>query len=247
MYSTSAFARLAGVTVKALRHYERCGLLRPQRTASGYRQYGQTDLQRLERVLALRSLKLPLATVKTLFARPATSLRAHRERLETRRARLDRAIDALKYIELQPAADGLDAFVRHATWERWEAERQRRAASEIVRAPDRASPAKLALFRDLEAALADDPTGRRARQLAARWQATVDPDTWAACKNRATWPDGMRRYVASLYDVTPERWERVVAFIEASNQPSSSRQSGARESGTAGTRGRHSSRGDPTS
>jgi len=26
----------------------------------------------------------------------------------------------------------------------------------------------------------------------------------------------MRRYVASLYDVTPERWERVVAFIEGS-------------------------------
>src|SRR4029079_15327145 len=121
-------------------------LLTPQRNASGYRQYALADLQRLDRVLALRSLGLPLATVKTPFARPATSLRDHREQLEARRARLDRAIDALRYMELQPAADGLDAFVRHATWERWEAERQKRAAPAIVRAPDRASPAKLALF-----------------------------------------------------------------------------------------------------
>jgi DNA-binding transcriptional MerR regulator len=247
MYATSAFARLAGVTVKALRHYERYGLLRPRRTASGYRQYGLADLQRLERVLALRSLGLPLVTVKTLFARPATSLRGHREKLEARRARLDRAIDALKYMELQPAADGLDAFVRHATWERWEAERQTRAAPEIARVPDRASPAKLALFHDIEAAIADDPTGPRARELAARWHATVDPDMLAACRNRASWPDGMRRYIASLYAVTPERWECVVAFIEASTQPSASRQSDARESGSAGTRGRRSSRGDRSS
>jgi DNA-binding transcriptional MerR regulator len=86
MYSTSAFARLAGVTVKALRHYERLGLLMPQRNHSGYRQYALADLQRLERVLALRSLGLPLATVKMLFARPATSLRGHREKLEARAA-----------------------------------------------------------------------------------------------------------------------------------------------------------------
>jgi len=111
MYSTSAFARLAGVTVKALRHYERCGLLRPQRNHSGYRQYAMDDLQRLERVLALRSLGLPLSTVKTLFDRPATSLRGHREKLEARRARLDRAIDALRSMEQQPPqADWTHSF-----------------------------------------------------------------------------------------------------------------------------------------
>jgi DNA-binding transcriptional MerR regulator len=39
VYSTSAFARLAGVTVKMLRHYERIGLLTPKRTGSRYRRY----------------------------------------------------------------------------------------------------------------------------------------------------------------------------------------------------------------
>ena len=35
MYSTRAFAELTGVTVKALRHYERMGLLGPMRLARG--------------------------------------------------------------------------------------------------------------------------------------------------------------------------------------------------------------------
>jgi hypothetical protein len=34
---------------------------------------------------------------------------------------------------------------------------------------------------------------------------------WAA---RHRWRDGMRRYVASLYDAEPAAWERVADFIE---------------------------------
>ena len=43
-YRIHEFARLAGVTVKALRHYDRLGLLRPRRTGSGYRVYSDSDL-----------------------------------------------------------------------------------------------------------------------------------------------------------------------------------------------------------
>ena len=35
----SELARLTGVTVHALRHYERAGLLRPDRLPNGYRHY----------------------------------------------------------------------------------------------------------------------------------------------------------------------------------------------------------------
>jgi len=35
---------------------------------------------------------------------------------------------------------------------------------------------------------------------------------WA---NRSHWPEGMRRYVASLYEMEPDAWERVAAFLEA--------------------------------
>ena len=65
MYSTQTFARLTGVTVKALRHYERVGLLAPRRTRTRYRRYVLGDLQRIERILALKSLGLSLKAINT--------------------------------------------------------------------------------------------------------------------------------------------------------------------------------------
>jgi MerR family transcriptional regulator, thiopeptide resistance regulator len=38
-YRIHEFAELAGVTVKALPHYDRIGLLTPRRTEAGYRMY----------------------------------------------------------------------------------------------------------------------------------------------------------------------------------------------------------------
>src|SRR5262245_7587327 len=212
MYSTSAFARLAGVTIKMLRHYERLGLLAPKRTRTRYRRYAIADLQRLERILALKSLGLPLASMKGLLKQPSTSWRAHRQTLEERRAQLGCAIEAIRAIEQHPDSPAaVQAFIREATWNRWETLRQRRAAA-APRAPDRVSPAKVALFEAINGALAEDPAGPRARELAAEWRATIDPDTSVALSRRATWPSGMRRYVASLYGATPAAWERVVGF-----------------------------------
>jgi hypothetical protein len=51
---------VAGVTVKTLHHYDRVGLLQPPRTASRYRVYTAGDLARLQHILALRALGLPL-------------------------------------------------------------------------------------------------------------------------------------------------------------------------------------------
>ena len=46
-YRIQEFAELTGVTVKALHHYDRLGLLKPQRALSGYRLYVERDLERL--------------------------------------------------------------------------------------------------------------------------------------------------------------------------------------------------------
>src|SRR5262249_41188414 len=62
-YKTRAFARLAGVTVKPLYHYERRGLLRPARTASRYRTYTATDLRRIREIQALRFLGFTLGQI----------------------------------------------------------------------------------------------------------------------------------------------------------------------------------------
>jgi DNA-binding transcriptional MerR regulator len=214
-YATRAFAELTSVTVKTLRHYERLGLLSPKRTGSRYRRYSVDDLQRLERVLALKSVGLPLTTIKTLMARGGAGLRAHREALEGKRANLDRAIEALRTIDLDPKPQqALDGFVRDAAWERWESVRMKRAST-APRAPDRAPASKFALFREIAAALDGDREGVDWPALAGRCRGAFDPATFPSAESRARWPAGMRRYVASLYDASPDTFERVAAFVEA--------------------------------
>ena len=61
MYLVQQFAKLAGVTVRTLHHYDRLGLLSPEhRSDSGYRLYTTQDMVRLERIMVLRYLGLPL-------------------------------------------------------------------------------------------------------------------------------------------------------------------------------------------
>ncbi len=64
-YRIHEFARLAGVTVKALHHYDRLGLLQPGRTEAGYRVYCERDLETLEQIVALRFLGIPLKQIRS--------------------------------------------------------------------------------------------------------------------------------------------------------------------------------------
>ncbi|SKC82593.1 DNA-binding transcriptional regulator, MerR family [Krasilnikoviella flava] len=56
-------ARLAGVSARALRHYEDRGLLVPGRTGGGYREYADTDVARVAQITAMISAGLNTATV----------------------------------------------------------------------------------------------------------------------------------------------------------------------------------------
>lgn len=58
---SAELARLAGVTVRALRHYHQVGVLaEPARHANGYRSYDVNDLIRVLRIKRLASLGIPL-------------------------------------------------------------------------------------------------------------------------------------------------------------------------------------------
>ncbi|TMB36346.1 MAG: MerR family transcriptional regulator [Deltaproteobacteria bacterium] len=118
------FARLGGVTVRALRHYEAKGLLAPAQVdpATGYRSYRFDQLAALDRVLALRDLGFPLADVRALLA-SATDTAALVRRLGEQRARLAaeletqtarlRRLEALRAaIAGDPGAAGLSVRVR---------------------------------------------------------------------------------------------------------------------------------------
>src|SRR5690349_8799406 len=60
-------ARRTGLTVRALRVYERAGLLKPARSANGWRLYGPNELVRLNTIVALKGFGLTLAQIRKAF------------------------------------------------------------------------------------------------------------------------------------------------------------------------------------
>jgi DNA-binding transcriptional MerR regulator len=64
------FSRLTGLTVKALRHYDELGLLRPAAVdpATGYRSYSSAQVAVAEAIRTLRRLELPLDDISSLLA-----------------------------------------------------------------------------------------------------------------------------------------------------------------------------------
>jgi len=103
-YRIGEFARLAGVTPRALHHYDRMGLLKPRRTTAGYRAYADDDLERVAQIVALKFIGIPLNESGGLAAIRRTdlagALRAQRQTLEEKRRLLDQAIGAIREAEL---------------------------------------------------------------------------------------------------------------------------------------------------
>ena len=103
-------AQRLGVSPKALRVYERAGLVRPARSAAGWRAYGPDQQARLHQVLALKRLGLSLARVAELLAGRLASLDAvlalQQQVLETRRAETDRGLRLLSAARAKLARDG---------------------------------------------------------------------------------------------------------------------------------------------
>lgn len=68
------FSRHCHVSVRMIRYYESQGLLRPARKASGYRVYDHTDVEIVERIIALNTAGLTLKTIRGLLpcAHPGT-------------------------------------------------------------------------------------------------------------------------------------------------------------------------------
>jgi MerR family transcriptional regulator, thiopeptide resistance regulator len=93
-------ARASGVTSRTLRHYDAIGLLRPRQTGpNGVREYGDAELVRLQRILVLRELGLPLDRIAGVLdgtTDDTSALRAHVEQLRRQRARIDRMITAVE-------------------------------------------------------------------------------------------------------------------------------------------------------
>jgi DNA-binding transcriptional MerR regulator len=101
LLSIGRFARLSGLTVKALRHYEAEGLIRPARVDewTGYRYYSPTQARDAITIRRLRELELPLDEIASvLHADPDTvreRLAVHRARLQGRAVEVEQLVRAL--------------------------------------------------------------------------------------------------------------------------------------------------------
>jgi DNA-binding transcriptional MerR regulator len=228
-YRVHEFAALAGVTVKTLHHYDRLGVLKPARTRSGYRAYTIAHLARLEQIMALKSLGIPLKQIRAVLERDPLPLRAtfrqQREVLQEKRRALDRAIEALEQAEDAIGRDdasetailqqvitvmhiqNVDAMRKYFSDEAWEQWKHYYA--------DWPSPEWRTLYRDVSAALDEDPSSDVAQALAERWLSLAKSQPAGAIRtglmkawaDREHWPAALKRRLVE-FDV-----ERTTEFI----------------------------------
>ncbi len=199
LYKAREFAGLAGVTVRALHHYDRIGLLKPLRSSSGYRLYSLTDLERLEQITALKFLGIPLGEIKTLLeSSPLTlgeSLDLQRRALTEKRDLITRAIHAIEaaeklvrsdqvtdasvlrkiieVIEMQPEENFIRKYYTEEAWAR-----RSQIVGEIPpETRERRRDAWRQLFLQVESALELDPASEAAQLLTRQWVLLVEAGT----------------------------------------------------------------------
>jgi DNA-binding transcriptional MerR regulator len=206
-YSTADFAALAGVTPRALRHYDRLGLLTPRRSSTGYRRYVDRDLEVVEEIIALKFIGVPLKQIAGILSRPERPfthvLRAQREALEAKRRVLARAVDAVTAAEMQLGSDKritADAIRRiievmhmdqnhEQVFETYGAMLKAKVSHlAAMSEQDRAALKQewVALIEAVKSALDDDPGGPRAQNLLTRWLSLQNAATGGASKARPT-------------------------------------------------------------
>ncbi|MBO0868381.1 MAG: MerR family transcriptional regulator [Micromonosporaceae bacterium] len=105
-YSVGQLARLAGVSVRTLHHYDEVKLLVPGgRTGGGYRRYNEQDLERLQRILFYRELGFPLEEIATILDDPDADAMTHLHRQHgLLSARLHRLVAMITAVEREMEA-----------------------------------------------------------------------------------------------------------------------------------------------
>lgn len=99
-YSVSIVAKIAGISIRTLHHYDKIGLLIPsQRGESRYRYYGKKELYRLQQILFFKELDFPLKKIAKILDDPSFDLEQalafQKEELEKRKLRLDTLLNTI--------------------------------------------------------------------------------------------------------------------------------------------------------
>ncbi|MFZ7120183.1 MAG: MerR family transcriptional regulator [Eubacteriaceae bacterium] len=93
-YTVRCLAKLAGISTRTLRYYDEIEILKPARiNSSGYRIYGQLEVDKLQQILFYKELGFNLDRIKEIISKPSfdgvTALDEHRNKLIEKREQLD--------------------------------------------------------------------------------------------------------------------------------------------------------------
>ena len=98
MITIKKAASLTGLSVKAIRHYESCGLMpKPERSGAGYRMYSESDIARLQQIRYFREMKFPLTDIAALLDAPAEEMQTA---LIRQQAEVDRVLEEYKRAQM---------------------------------------------------------------------------------------------------------------------------------------------------
>ena len=121
-FSSNKLSTMSGVSARTLRHYDDIGLLKPARVASsGYRIYGQPEVDTLQQILLYKELGFALEDIKALLQAPnfdrekaflshLAELQIKRERLDALIANVTKSISAMKGALAMSDAEKFEGF-----------------------------------------------------------------------------------------------------------------------------------------
>ncbi|WP_047864557.1 MerR family transcriptional regulator [Rubrobacter aplysinae] len=183
-------ARLLGITPKAIRHYEKLGMIEaPERSGSGYRLYAADSLLRLNRIKKLQRLGLSLGRIKALPGEGDSGLGLE-DVLETLLGEVEEQIE-----QLQRRRVDLRRMLPDGT----------SAGSED--SPPEEEPHALAVFRERMGDRLGGLDPRMLEQMRELW-GTLDDFEWP--RGYLEFQEGLARYMGDH----PEECERLLALEE---------------------------------
>ena len=196
--SVSEMAKLCGVSVRTLHHYDHIGLLCPETAVdSGYRWYGAADVEKMQQILFYRELDFPLKDIRDILADPRydkqEALRRQRRLLLLKRQRLDGLLELLdanlkgeRTMEFKGFDAGeLEAARRQyadeakARWGHTDAWKESQVKTEDW---DTQTEGMNNIFRRAAALRESDPAGTEAQALVEEWQDFISTHYYACTK-----------------------------------------------------------------
>ena len=236
LYRVQEFAELAGVTVRTL-HTNRLGLLTAQRNESGFRLYTSADLERLENIIALKFIGLPLKQIRAVLGGNnrdlGCALRSQISALEEKKRQLEIAIDVVRsaeaalrsgdkpclkhIIEVMQMQDDHGWILQHFS-EDTRPRVQGRLASIAPETWSELQGRWSALAKDIQATHHTEPTSPESQSLLSRWEDLIRQMTGgdqelvhglkSLYSDRSNWPERIRSAVFPLLD------ERILDFLK---------------------------------